>query len=99
MNLVAHLVACLAPMVAEITVPYPFVFYLGAIGIALFISSFLKEIIETDEEDDDMIHGKTFEDEYGKKSQDSYFDKDAEKLTLDTYNDRKDSSDDLLLLE
>ena len=35
-NLVAHLVACVAPLIAEIPDPYPFSFYLGAMSIALF---------------------------------------------------------------
>ena len=57
-NLFAHLIACMAPMIAEITVPYPFVFFLGAVGLAMFVSSFLTEIIDKDTHDDDLLSEK-----------------------------------------
>ena len=47
-NLSAHLVACLAPIVAEIQQPYPFIAFLIAILISSFATSMLTEI-ETQE--------------------------------------------------
>ena len=35
-NLFAHIIACFAPLVAEIAPPVPFIAYLSAIGISLF---------------------------------------------------------------
>lgn len=37
-NLFAHLIACFAPIVAEIPYPYPFYFFLIAVGISVLAS-------------------------------------------------------------
>ena len=38
-NFIAHLFCCFAPMVAELSDPYPFVFYLIAIGLSFIATS------------------------------------------------------------
>eukprot|EP00352_Strombidinopsis_acuminata_P000143 CAMPEP_0176341630 /NCGR_PEP_ID=MMETSP0126-20121128/2532_1 /TAXON_ID=141414 ORGANISM="Strombidinopsis acuminatum, Strain SPMC142" /NCGR_SAMPLE_ID=MMETSP0126 /ASSEMBLY_ACC=CAM_ASM_000229 /LENGTH=88 /DNA_ID=CAMNT_0017686563 /DNA_START=1371 /DNA_END=1637 /DNA_ORIENTATION=+ len=43
-NMAAHVIACASPLVAEIPNPYPFIFFLIAVGISVFVSSFLSEI-------------------------------------------------------
>ena len=55
-NVIAHVFACAAPLVAEIEDPYPFSFFLFAIFISLGCSYYLTELdfdkIEEDEEED-----------------------------------------------
>ena len=43
-NLFAHLIACFAPIVAEIPTPVPFIAYLAAIGISVLAVSALQEL-------------------------------------------------------
>ncbi len=43
-NFCAHLFACLAPFVAEIKNPYPFICFVILIGVAIFTSFFLTEV-------------------------------------------------------
>ena len=43
-NLFAHIIACFAPLVAEIPPPVPFIAYLSAIAISLFATQALNEI-------------------------------------------------------
>ena len=43
-NLFAHLIACFAPIVAEIPTPVPFIAYLAAIGISVLAVSALAEL-------------------------------------------------------
>ena len=43
-NLFAHLIACFAPIVAEIPNPVPFVAFLAAIGISFLATSALTEL-------------------------------------------------------
>jgi len=43
-NMAAHIIACFSPLVAEIPNPYPFIFFLSAVAISLFVSSFLSEL-------------------------------------------------------
>ena len=43
-NLFAHIIACFAPLVAEIPPPVPFIAYLSAIAISVLATSALNEI-------------------------------------------------------
>lgn len=45
-NFCSHLCACLAPFVAEIKYPFPFIVFVCLIGIAIFTSFFLTEVSE-----------------------------------------------------
>ena len=49
-NVFAHAVACLAPMVAEIPYPYPFIAYLVAVIVSALSNSMIKEITDDDKE-------------------------------------------------
>lgn len=49
-NVYAHLIACLAPMVAETAYPLPFLFYLLAVLVSVFAASMLKEISADEKE-------------------------------------------------
>jgi MFS family permease len=51
-NVFAHIIACLAPMVAETAYPIPFCAYLVAIGISCFAAAMLTEISDDDKEKD-----------------------------------------------
>ena len=55
-NVIAHVFACFAPLVAEIQDPYPFTVFLSAIFVSLFCSYYLTELdfdrLMEDEEDD-----------------------------------------------
>jgi hypothetical protein len=43
-NVVAHVFACFAPLVAEIRDPYPFTVFLGAIVISFMCTFYLEEL-------------------------------------------------------
>ena len=43
-NFCSHLWACLAPFVAEIPYPFPFIAFVAMIGIAIFTSFVIKEV-------------------------------------------------------
>lgn len=43
-NFCAHIIACLAPFVAEITNPYPYCFFVSFVFLAVFSSFFLTQI-------------------------------------------------------
>ena len=43
-NVVAHICACFAPIVAEIKPPYPFLFFASSIGLQLLSTFWLGEI-------------------------------------------------------
>jgi multisubunit Na+/H+ antiporter MnhC subunit len=51
-NVFAHVIACIAPMVAETVYPIPFVAYLCAIGVSFAAVSMLDEISDEDKEKD-----------------------------------------------
>lgn len=45
-NFCGHLYACLAPFVAEVKNPYPFIMFIAMIGVAIFTSFMLTEFSE-----------------------------------------------------
>ena len=52
-NFCAHLYACLAPFVAEVKNPYPFIMFVAMIGVAIFTSFMLTEL--SDKKDDKAV--------------------------------------------
>jgi hypothetical protein len=51
-NVFAHIIACLAPMIAETKYPYPFCAYLAAVGVSCFAAAMLTEIDDSEKEKD-----------------------------------------------
>ena len=52
-NLFAHIIACLAPIVAELNMPIPHFSYLAALTVALMCCTQLKEMDQREEVDDE----------------------------------------------
>jgi len=55
-NVIAHLVACTAPLSAEIEDPYPFILFLIAIGFSVFATIYMEEI---EPQDSDQVISQT----------------------------------------
>lgn len=60
-NFCAHLYACLAPFVAEIKNPFPFIFFVIMIGVAIFTSFLLTEVSEMEQLKGRLVTDETSE--------------------------------------
>ena len=60
-NFSAHIVACLAPLLAEIPSPIPFVGFLAAIGVSAL---FLKTLTELEQQKEVWVQEKDLEQNY-----------------------------------
>ena len=59
-NLAAHLIACLAPLTAEVQMPIPFMVFLACVGISFMVSQMLSELGEK-KESEEITQTKTKE--------------------------------------
>ena len=51
-NVFSHIVTCFAPLVAELSYPFPFLVYLATVGASFFAVQMLKELSDDEKEKD-----------------------------------------------